>query len=195
MLLESPHLELCSSSYSCWKYTPCMPCGANVCQKVWGKRWLKLFSQKFELKFEANFCSNFLFSLAPSHSFLLQPFSKLSSPIINQPNTSKLCSKSWDIHSSCHMSNYGTKTHENASIYPWLIESKETWNSTQLAYLWLKKVHKINWKQKKKTSETRLRWLVITTPNLKLACPQARKESCNKDWQSKVRRIATQCSW
>ena len=30
----------------------------------------------------------------PSHSFLLQPFSKLSSPIINQPNTSKLCLKS-----------------------------------------------------------------------------------------------------
>ena len=38
-------------------------------------------------------------------------------------------------------------------------------------------------------------WHVITTPNLNLACPQARKESCNKDWQSKVRRIATQCSW
>ena len=32
MLLESPHLELCSSSYSCWKYTPCMPCG------VWRQR-------------------------------------------------------------------------------------------------------------------------------------------------------------
>ena len=157
-------------------------CGANVCQKAWGKRWRKLLLhpgwiqlfQKFELKFEASFCSSFLFSLAPSHSFFLQPSSKLFSPIINQPNTSKLCSKSWFCYSFIIYDNYSIKSHEIALIHTWLIESKETWKSTQLACLWLKKVHKINWKQKKKASETRLRWLVITTPNLKLACPQAR---------------------
>ena len=100
-----------------------------------------VFSQKFELKFEANFCSNFLSSLPPSHSFLLQPFSKLSSPIINQPNTSKLCSKSWDIHSFIICDNYSIKPHEIAWIHTWLIKSKETWKSTKLACFWLKKVH------------------------------------------------------
>ena len=90
----------------------------------------------------------------PSYFFLLQPFSKLSSPIINQPNTSKLCSKSWEIHSFIICNKYSIKPHEIALIHTRLIKSKEAWKSTQLACFWLKKVHKTYWNQRKKKSKS-----------------------------------------
>ena len=68
MLLESPHLELCSSSYSCWKYTPSGCCGVapTFAKKLEANVGASFFLQgvcfvmpTFAKKFEANVRSSF----------------------------------------------------------------------------------------------------------------------------------------